>query len=200
MRDCPHGNSLGWIILTALASGFGGYFGAYLRKKGENLATHEDLDKVVRQMEATTTATKAIEARISDEMWDRQKRWELRRDTVIGVIQAMIETREGLMKYFATREVAKETDAPKAVETYHQSMEEWHIKSTDFDSRRVVALMIWSKQLNDILWEARQRLRVAFSDLAHGRVASYDEVGALVKEATERAIAAARNELGTDGV
>jgi hypothetical protein len=31
----------------------------------------------VDQVEAVTTATKQIEARISNEVWDRQKRWEM---------------------------------------------------------------------------------------------------------------------------
>ena len=191
--------TFGWIVLTALASGLGGYIGSYLRKKGENLATHEDLDKVVQQMEATTKATKAIEARISNEMWDRQKRWELRRDTVIGVIQAMTDARAGLMKYCATREVARGTEAPRAVETYHESMVEWNTKVTDFDSRRVVALLTCGKELNDALEKVRVRLRGAFSDIADNRAASYDDVGAGIKEATESALAAARAELGTDG-
>ncbi len=48
-----------------------GYFKAYGAKKGENRAMQEDIRKL-------TTATKEIEAKISNEMWDRQKRWELR--------------------------------------------------------------------------------------------------------------------------
>jgi hypothetical protein len=68
--------------ITALISGFGAYFGAYLKKKGENVATHEDIDKLVDQVRAVTTTTKEIEAKISNDMWDRQKRWELKRDAI----------------------------------------------------------------------------------------------------------------------
>jgi hypothetical protein len=74
---------LAWILLVALASAFGGYLGAYLKKKGENLATHEDLEKLVHQMAATTEATKAIEARISDEMWNRQRQWEMKKEIFV---------------------------------------------------------------------------------------------------------------------
>ncbi len=42
----------------------GAYLGAYLKKKGENLATHGDIDKLVKQVSAVTAATKQIEARI----------------------------------------------------------------------------------------------------------------------------------------
>jgi hypothetical protein len=32
--------------LLALCAGAGGFIGWYLKKKGENLATHEDIDKL----------------------------------------------------------------------------------------------------------------------------------------------------------
>jgi ATP phosphoribosyltransferase len=53
----------------------------------KNLATHEDLDKLVKQLEATTNATKAIEARISHETWGRQKNWEMKRDALVSVVR-----------------------------------------------------------------------------------------------------------------
>jgi hypothetical protein len=40
---------LGWILLAALASGFGGFLGSYLKKKGENLATKEDFQELKDQ-------------------------------------------------------------------------------------------------------------------------------------------------------
>ena len=63
-------------VLLFIAGFAGAFLSSYLKKKGENLATHEDLEKLVVQMEATTTATKAIEARISHGVWDQQQRWE----------------------------------------------------------------------------------------------------------------------------
>jgi hypothetical protein len=59
-----------WLI-AALFAGFGAYFGSYFRKKGENLATHEDISKLVDQVSAVTKATKEIEAKISSDVWDR---------------------------------------------------------------------------------------------------------------------------------
>lgn len=59
-----------WLLVSLLGSFGGAWLGAYFKKKGENYATHEDLGKLVKQMEAVTTATKQIEAKISDEVWD----------------------------------------------------------------------------------------------------------------------------------
>ncbi len=50
----------------------GGYFlASYVREKGKNLATKEDIDKI-------TTATEAIKAEISSDMWVKQRRRELK--------------------------------------------------------------------------------------------------------------------------
>jgi len=41
---------LGWIF-TVAAAGLGALIGSYLRKKGENLATREDIGKITREVE-----------------------------------------------------------------------------------------------------------------------------------------------------
>jgi hypothetical protein len=53
-------------VIPFLCAGVGAYFGGYLKKKGVNLATHEDIDKVLDQVRAVTTTTKEIEAKISN--------------------------------------------------------------------------------------------------------------------------------------
>ncbi|MGO9272316.1 MAG: hypothetical protein ACLQOO_19160 [Terriglobia bacterium] len=52
----------------------GAYLGSYLKKKGENLATHEDIDKLVKQVSAVTAATRQIEAKITraSRVYERQ--------------------------------------------------------------------------------------------------------------------------------
>lgn len=76
---------------SAIAAGLGAYVGAYLRKKGENLATHEDIEKLVEQVRSVTQATKEIEAKISNEMWHRQRQWELRRDVIFEAARHLSE-------------------------------------------------------------------------------------------------------------
>jgi hypothetical protein len=62
------------FLLPFMAAGAGAYLGAYLRKKGENLTTHEDIEKLNDQVRVVTTTTKKIEAKISGELWNREKR------------------------------------------------------------------------------------------------------------------------------
>ena len=70
----PVENLILWAFTTLGSAFLGSYLGAYLKKKGENLATHEDLSHLVKQMQAVTMATKEIEAKTSNEVWDRQRR------------------------------------------------------------------------------------------------------------------------------
>jgi hypothetical protein len=73
------------LIITAIVSGGAAYLGAYLKKKGENLATHEDIDKLVNQVSVVTAATKQIEARISSRTWQRERRSELQLEAIKSV-------------------------------------------------------------------------------------------------------------------
>jgi hypothetical protein len=67
-------------IISFVSAGCGAYFGSYLKKKGENRASQEDLHELVEQMKAVTEATKAIEANISSEVWDRKRQWEMKKE------------------------------------------------------------------------------------------------------------------------
>ena len=187
----------GISVVTVLSAGIGAYIGAYLKKKGENLATHEDLGKLVKEMEATTNATKRIEAQISNEVWDRQRQWELKRDTVVSAVQAMDAVKDALMSYAARREGAKHVGIdPKMSENVMESMTTWTERSSAFEAKRAMAALICGKEFNDALWKIQQTLRGGFSKLFKDTISTYDDIGAEIRDRTIDAIVAARNELG----
>ena len=64
--------------------GLGAFIGSYLKKKGENLATQEDVQKL-------TTLVEEVKATISDRVWDRQKQWEMKRDAIFATLEALGE-------------------------------------------------------------------------------------------------------------
>jgi hypothetical protein len=95
--------------VVALVSAFcGSYLGAYLKKKGENLATQEDINNLVAQVQAVTTATKEIEAKISNDMWSRQKRWELKREALFEMAKCSESYKNALVHLYSTQHVARE--------------------------------------------------------------------------------------------
>ncbi len=55
----------------------------YLKKKGEHIASQEDLAKLISQVEATTRVSKSIEEKISGDAWVEKRLWEFKRDTLV---------------------------------------------------------------------------------------------------------------------
>jgi len=72
------------IVFLANAALVGGgiYLSAYLKKKAEGLATREEFKDLQKQTAELTRTTKEIEAKISGELWNQQKRWELKREVL----------------------------------------------------------------------------------------------------------------------
>jgi hypothetical protein len=96
-----------YAVTTFVTAGCGAYLGSYLKKKGENFATHEDIGKLVEQMKAVTHATKEIEAKISDDVWARQRRWELRRDIMLQAMDELTNM-QGAMAALTAGAMARE--------------------------------------------------------------------------------------------
>ena len=101
---------------------------AYLKKKGENLATHEDIAKLVDQVRAVTTATKEIEAKISTDVWDRQKRWEMKRVVLFEEtkrLEAVTNALIGLNTTFRLYKQREQNGEPVSAEHKLQAGNRW---------------------------------------------------------------------------
>lgn len=72
------------LVVTLVGAGVGAYFGSYLRQKGKNLATREDIDKIARE-------TEAIKAQISGELWVQQKRWDFKHQVYVRLLESLAE-------------------------------------------------------------------------------------------------------------
>src|SRR5665213_1700042 len=79
------------VLLNAIIVGTGIYLRAYLDKKAENLATKEDFRDLKIQTAELRQTTKEIEAKIDDQLWNRQRQWELKRDIVLELVKVMKE-------------------------------------------------------------------------------------------------------------
>jgi hypothetical protein len=72
------------LILTLLVAGAGGYLGSYLREKGKNLATKEDLEPIVRGQET-------IKQQIAHTGFVQQRGWELKREVIWDIFKLIAE-------------------------------------------------------------------------------------------------------------
>jgi hypothetical protein len=98
----------GWVAFSALfvldglfAVAWKPFLAAYVAKKGERLATSEDIEKLVHEVRAVTSATEKIKSDISAGLWDYQTRWSLKRDTYFRVIEILGELRKHLADFVA---------------------------------------------------------------------------------------------------
>src|SRR5713226_6995418 len=99
---------IAWGLATLIGAFIGSFLASYLRKKGENLATHEDLDKLMDQVRAVTTTTKEIEAKISTNVWDRQKRREMKREVLFEATRRLGAVNDALIALNAACETARQ--------------------------------------------------------------------------------------------
>lgn len=160
-----------WILSTLIGAFVGSFLGAYLKTKGENLATHEDLDKLIKQMEATTNATKAIEARISNEVWDRQRQWEMKRDAIL----------EGA---FGNQESI-------AIDAFSRA-------SHNFQRARLVVSVVCGNEVQTAFIEVEALLKRATLEVADGNIADYSATLPHINASATKVIRAIRKELGLD--
>jgi len=127
--------SVVFTVLAFLGSVAGGFAGAYAKKKGENLATKEDIGDVVEQMRVVTQTTKEIEARISSEVWDRQKQWEMKREVLFEASKALAHAEDQIMKVHAVLSVGtKHPGDANWMDSWREALIEWRQTVAAFES------------------------------------------------------------------
>jgi hypothetical protein len=143
--------------LSVILAGFLGYFRSYMKKKGENVATHEDIEKLVDQVKAVTEATKKIEAEISAGVWDKQKRWEMKREVLFEAAKRLSEIDDAMlsltvaMKEDRNKQKAWENQRPSDAEQLgwgeakNERLMRWSKAATDFDESRVFVTIVCTK-------------------------------------------------------
>jgi hypothetical protein len=169
-----------WVFwaLSALISGFGAYFGAYFRKKGENLATHEDIDKLVDQVRAVTTTTKEIEAKIESDVWARQKSWEVKRDVLFNVTKAIGVMTNTLTKLYGfylskTQSLAKGGEPRLGLKL--EVITNFHKAAEDFEGEALLAALVCGRELNSKLTGFSMLGRKLSSDVTNEEAAGFQD-------------------------
>lgn len=91
----PSNQLLNWLVigLICLASGFGHYFVAWLKKSGEIEATNSLLGKVVKKTKAIAKAQENIRQDMADSIWRDQRRWELEFELYERILISLCDSR-----------------------------------------------------------------------------------------------------------
>jgi|ERR1700693_2675913 len=140
-----------WLLalIPFVFSGLGAYLGSYLKKKGENLATKEDIKDVVEQVRAVTTVTEEIRTKISNEAWDRQKRWELKREVLFEVTKRLGPVTDATTKLHAFYQTQKENPGPISPHRQEERLklvEEWGEAASQFDNASIFVDVVCGRE------------------------------------------------------
>ncbi len=173
----------------------------YLKEKGKNLATTEDISELSKQTAILTEAAKTIEASISDRVWDRQKRWELKRDALIGSITALDRVDDALLKMATAYANCRHRDQ-EAKESWNglarDTQEAWLVEANSYDERCAVCDLVCQGETTRALRAARQEIRQSASKLFKGEMNSYSDMSLAIQSKRSAVLTAARMELGVD--
>ena len=80
-----------YFIAVPVFSFIAAFIGAYLKEKGKNLATKEDLDLLIDQMRKTTATVEEVKSEIAGEAWLKQQIWTEKKRVYIEILQALQE-------------------------------------------------------------------------------------------------------------
>jgi len=85
-------NDVSWLFYPGLfvASLVGAAAGAFFKRIGEDFAAQQSIQKL-------TATVENIKAAISDDVWNRQRQWELKRDAIQDAIRAHADLESALV-------------------------------------------------------------------------------------------------------
>jgi hypothetical protein len=101
------------LTLSAVGAAIGVYLVAYVKQKGENPATKEDLQLVVDQVKATTLLAEGMKTEVSGKRWISQERWKVRMElyvTLLSTLQTVVMNLNSVVMEIKTHNTARDGD------------------------------------------------------------------------------------------
>ena len=172
---------------------------SYFQKKGENLATHEDIQMILEQVKATTRVTKEIEAKISTDVWDRQKRWELKRDAIFSVAKELGSLEDALIGLHSAYTVAKKQEQANdfvAMQSKTNALSVWSKTQNSFDLANVEIQLVCGEEVKNAVANASMAMRITGNKITKGDTESFHQDLPTIVAAGKNVMKALREELG----
>ncbi len=192
---------MAWGLTTLIAAFVGSFLAGYLRKKGENLATHEDINKLVTQVAAVTEATQSIEARISNEVWERQRQWEMKREALFEAVRAIGTMDDALITLNSTytaAQAAGEANPETWADRKSEALETWKLASSSFDRANRIAFLVCGKDVAAALLATGLLIRKIAKQIFSGDVQNYLKLAPELMSKMQTLELAIRRELRID--
>lgn len=178
LEECAKNVGLDWYVylvlgLISLVTGvIGAYFGAYLKKKGENFAIQEDINKIVGQVEKTTEAAKRIEADISRSSAIELKRWELKKEvyfelssTVNNLEYLLVCAKGKIDEFIKSQGIIDENSLKDFAVTLLSEFEPIMGEASSLDAYELRARIVCSKDIYDTFRQTFNEMQQLVSSL-----------------------------------
>jgi hypothetical protein len=136
-----------WGLSIIVALFIGGFAKSYMSKKGENAALKEDIAELTR-------TTKRIEAEISGDVWDRQKRWELKRDLLLELTKktaAVSDALTGLHSVYMTEKANEKKGQPPRMDRRIEVGAVWGKAADDYDQAALLVSVVCEAETRSVL-------------------------------------------------
>ena len=127
---------------------------SYMKKKGENLATKGDIQDLAAQTALLTQTAKEIETKITDKVWDRQKRWELKRDQILLVSENAAAVKNSIVSLHGicqTELKAKAQGQPERTGRLTEVANAWNLAADDLERTALTISLVCGAELFNAL-------------------------------------------------
>jgi hypothetical protein len=181
---------LGGLIVYALKP----FLGSYSAKKGENLATKEDIAQITKVQED-------IKAQISDEKWDRQKQWEMKRDAISDVVRAihpLTSALEGLVTLHLVHPDPNTATRRDETPDERKARENFVLCLENFECARFLATLFVGDALRTALSECYTAYRTECATVMQERLSYYSTHMEARVQKVNTVFKAAREELNIE--
>jgi len=179
-----------YVISTAVAAGLAAWFGSFLKTKGQNFATKQDFDELLKQQRATAEAVETIKSDVAQRDWAQREWTNLRRLKLEALLDRMHECEVDLDRrrnaVFDRAPVERERDYLGELETISTLyLPELSIQKAAFSAvcrKELIAILNLDQALRDAGDDIATRKRVIddfkeawnYSERAGARVALRD--------------------------
>jgi len=105
---------------------------------------------LVDQVKAVTTATKEIEAKISSGVWDRQKRWEMKREVLFEATKRLGDFDDALVSLhtvYLTERINRKPGEPEWIEAKGSAAKKFGAAAKKFEESRLLAEIVCGKEV-----------------------------------------------------
>ena len=187
-----------WLFYlgTAVASLIGAFLGSFLKRLGEDFAAQQSIQKL-------TATVEHIKAAISDDVWDRQKQWEMKRDTVFEVMRILGELDNALLDlahYYFVPIPERVDSRAKILSERNKAKERWNSNMARFDSARFLVDMVVGNSLSTALSECIKEMHSVAKRAEDGDATSYTSSQAAIKQKVDAIYISARKVLNLKNV